>query len=152
MWLLNRHNLILVTNVEKVVKSANLANWIFSKQSILYISCIFVILILLIVCVELKTKYHVCLMKLFVKLIYNTNILFGKTLDFRYMVPKINKIKNRHQIVYFIFMRKVKLCIEKESFWWIITQSYLLVHSHLRQHCQILNGLQFSFVMIAYKA
>ena len=116
MWLLNRHNLILVTNVEKVVKCANLANWIFSKQLILYISCIFVILILLIVCVELKTKYHVCLMKLFVKMIHDTNILFGKNLEFRYMVPKINKIKNRHQIVYFIFMRKVKLCIEKESF------------------------------------
>ena len=116
MWLLNRHNLILVTNVEKVVKCANLANWIFSKQLILYISFIFVILILLIICVELKTKYHVCLMKLFVKMIHDTNILFGKNLEFRYMVPKINKIKNRHQIVYFIFMRKVKLYIEKESF------------------------------------
>ena len=117
MWLLNKLNLILVTNVEKVVKCANLANWIFSKQLILFISCIFVILILFIVCVELKTKYHVCLMNLFVKMIHDTNILFGKNLEFRYMVPKINKIKNRHQLVlYFIFMRRVKLCIEKESF------------------------------------
>ena len=67
MWLSSRYNLILVTNVEKVVKCANLANWIFSKQLILYISCIFVILTLLTVGVELKTKYHVCLMKLFGK-------------------------------------------------------------------------------------
>ena len=53
-------------------------------------------IILLIVCVELKTKYHVCLMTLFAKIIHDTNILFGKNLEFRYMVPEKNKIKNRH--------------------------------------------------------
>ena len=104
----------------------------------------------LIVCVELKTKYHVCLMKLFVKMIHDTNILFCKNLEFRYMVPKINKIKNRHQIVYFIFMRKVKLCIERNPFDGLLHNFIYWCTLTKWWHCQILNGLQFPFFMIAY--
>ena len=51
------------------------------------------------------------------KRIQDTNILFGKNLEFRYIVPKINKIKNRHQLVlYFIFMRRLSYALKRNPF------------------------------------
>ena len=78
----------------------------------LYISCIVVIWILLIVCVELKTKYMLVWWNWFIIQIF----FLAKNLEFRYMVLKINSEQAPVYVVYLMFMRKVKLCIERNPF------------------------------------